>query len=135
MTGALIERLIWGNAVGFLREQYLKQMLTQLREQAPALAQAVEANDIGAMQAELRRMHSAKKEAQKKELELERRLANDPFDVEAQRMLEQQIHEKNIQENMSAGMHFSFSRSRCHIYAFLLFEKERHLDVLNNVAL
>jgi hypothetical protein len=84
--------------------QRLQQVLPQLRNELPQLAEAVSAGDVDQMQALLRDKAKAQKDALQKQRELEQRIANDPFDVDAQKMLEEQIHQEQIQENMSAAL-------------------------------
>eukprot|EP00898_Chlorokybus_atmophyticus_P004051 jgi/Chlat1/4647/Chrsp3S00435 len=82
----------------FLHSQ--PQLMAQLRQNAPELADAVTAGNLDSMQRLLRLAHEQRNRRAQLEREL---LTADPFDVEAQRRIEQQIQQQNIEENLSAA--------------------------------
>lgn len=75
----------------------------QLRHSSPALA---DAHDRGreAFKETMEKISKARMEAQRKKIELERRIMANPFDVEAQRELEEQIRLQNVDQNLEQAM-------------------------------
>jgi len=73
------------------------QFLAQMRNQTPALAEAV--NDSTRFRSVYEDMTRAKREADAEKERMIARLNDDPFDVEAQTKIEEMIREENVMRN------------------------------------
>jgi len=82
------------------------QMLQQLRFADPELAEAASDANLARLTALLaRRQHAI----QEQKMQEQRRIAllnADPFDIEAQRKIEEEVHASNVRENMEMAMEF-----------------------------
>ncbi|XP_021740791.1 DNA damage-inducible protein 1-like [Chenopodium quinoa] len=79
-------------------------LMAQLYQSDPELAQAISGNDLNRLQEILRQRHHQKTALrQKEEEELALHYA-DPFDVDAQRKIEASIRQKGIDENWAAAI-------------------------------
>eukprot|EP00798_Chlamydomonas_sp_ICE-L_P014315 gene14315-20299_t len=78
-----------------------------LRVNSPQLAKLIEDEDVSGLQDFLRRSHVQKAEGEKRKQEAIARLNQDPFDVEAQRAIEEEINKKNIDENLELATEHS----------------------------
>ena len=83
------------------------QVMGQLRVEQPQLAELIVAGDLGKMVEYFTRQHSRRREQLRKRVDLERRIAADPFDIEAQKELEEQIRQENVHENMANAMEYT----------------------------
>eukprot|EP00958_Prasinococcus_capsulatus_P027331 scaffold5393_cov376-Prasinococcus_capsulatus_cf.AAC.3 len=85
-------------------------ILGQLHSQMPDIANAVLSGSPETLQEALRkhrRVHSERAVAEKKrQAELYARLARDPFDIEAQKEIEESIRQSNVDENMAMAMEY-----------------------------
>lgn len=78
--------------------------MQQLMQSSPEMAQAILAPDTSALQNLLRRQAAAKHEAEMKaKMEIDA-LNADPFDLEAQKKIEESIRQKNVDENFEVAM-------------------------------
>ncbi|GJM90525.1 hypothetical protein PR202_ga06812 [Eleusine coracana subsp. coracana] len=77
------------------------QLMAQLLQNDPSLAQAILGDDINELQNILRTRHQQRTRKQEEELAL---LYADPFDVEAQKKIEAAIRQKGIDENWEAAL-------------------------------
>mmetsp|Transcript_20163 Transcript_20163/g.62480 ORF Transcript_20163/g.62480 Transcript_20163/m.62480 type:complete len:423 (-) Transcript_20163:608-1876(-) len=95
--------------VAAFREAALREagMMAQLRVDQPNLYQLLQSGDLAGLTEYFKKNHRLRTEAHRKRAELERRIAADPFDIEAQRELEDQIRQENVQENMENAMEFT----------------------------
>lgn len=88
-------------------QQHLRndpKIISQLLEGNPQLAQAVLGGDVEAFQSILRQQHLQKLEFQRRQQEEIELLNADPFNLEAQRKIEDAIRQKNIDENWEAAL-------------------------------
>lgn len=88
-------------------QQHLRNdsnLMAQLFQNDPELAQAVLGNDLNKLQELLRLRHQHKSELRRRQEEEMALLYADPFDVEAQRKIEAQIRQKGIEENWEAAL-------------------------------
>ncbi|PIA58360.1 hypothetical protein AQUCO_00500348v1 [Aquilegia coerulea] len=88
-------------------QQQLRQdsnLMTQLLQNDPELAQAVLGSDLNTLQQLLRERHQQRSELRRKQEEEMALLDADPFDVEAQRKIEAAIRQKGIDENWAAAL-------------------------------
>lgn len=75
-----------------------------LKKSHPKLADAVSQRNRDGLQAELRRIHAEKIEAERVKAEQFALLAADPFNVEAQRKIEEAIRQAQVDENLEAAL-------------------------------
>ncbi|KAJ1278386.1 hypothetical protein BS78_04G075500 [Paspalum vaginatum] len=80
------------------------QLMAQLLQNDPQLAQAILGDDINELQNILRSRHQQRMEHKRKQEEELALLYADPFDVEAQRKIEAAIRQKGIDENWEAAL-------------------------------
>ncbi|TVU32946.1 hypothetical protein EJB05_24711 [Eragrostis curvula] len=80
------------------------QLMAQLLQNDPALAQAILGDDINELQNTLRSRHQQRMELNRKKDEELALLYADPFDVEAQKKIEAAIRQKGIDENWEAAL-------------------------------
>ncbi|KAJ1703476.1 hypothetical protein LUZ63_003255 [Rhynchospora breviuscula] len=80
------------------------QIMAQLLQNDPQLAQAILGEDSNALQDILRLRHQQRLEMRRKQEEELALLSADPFDVEAQRKIEAAIRQKGIDENWEAAL-------------------------------
>ncbi|RYR79711.1 hypothetical protein Ahy_A01g004527 isoform B [Arachis hypogaea] len=79
-------------------------LIGQLFQSDPELAQAILGNDLNRLQEVLRMRHRQREELQRQKEEELALLYADPFDVEAQRKIEAAIRQKGIDENWAAAL-------------------------------
>ncbi|KAK8626338.1 hypothetical protein V6N13_133989 [Hibiscus sabdariffa] len=79
-------------------------LIGQIFQADPELAQAILGNDLNKLQDILRTRHRQRSELRQKEEEELALLQADPFDVEAQRKIEAAIRQKGIDENWAAAL-------------------------------
>ncbi|KAK8490545.1 hypothetical protein V6N11_055772 [Hibiscus sabdariffa] len=79
-------------------------LIGQLFQTDPELAQAVVGNDLNKLQEILRARHQRRFELRRQEEEEIALLQADPFDVEAQKKIEAAIRQKGIDENWAAAL-------------------------------
>ncbi|GER32472.1 DNA damage-inducible protein 1 [Striga asiatica] len=79
-------------------------LMTQLFQSDPELAQVVLGNDLNRLQDFLRARNRQRSELMRKQEEEMALLYADPFDVEAQRKIEAAIRQKGIDENWAAAL-------------------------------
>ncbi|RLM78565.1 DNA damage-inducible protein 1 [Panicum miliaceum] len=80
------------------------QLMAQLLQNDPQLAQAILGDDINELQNILRSRHQQRMELKRKQEEELALLYADPFDVEAQKKIEAAIRQKGIDENWEAAI-------------------------------
>ncbi|CAA0815410.1 ubiquitin family protein [Striga hermonthica] len=88
-------------------QQHLRgdpNLMTQLFQSDPELAQVVLGNDLNRLQDFLRARNRQRSELMRKQEEEMALLYADPFDVEAQRKIEAAIRQKGIDENWAAAL-------------------------------
>ncbi|KAI9115669.1 hypothetical protein K1719_013338 [Acacia pycnantha] len=88
-------------------QQHIRQdsnLIGQLFQTDPELAQAVLGNDLNRIQELLRVRHQQRSELQRQKDEELALLYADPFDVEAQKKIEAAIRQKGIDENWAAAL-------------------------------
>ena len=78
--------------------------LAMLRQNNPALAEAFDSGDMEKFKAVLLKQKKDREERERKRL---RMLTADPFDLEAQRLIQQEIESKNIDQNMELAMEYN----------------------------
>lgn len=78
--------------------------MANLRATNPRMAEVVQAGDIAAFQDMLRAHHTAEQRMRQADKEL---LLADPFDVDAQRKIEEAIRQKNVDENYEMALEHS----------------------------
>lgn len=83
------------------------ELMLQLEHTNPPLADAIRKENVDAMQQELRRFHQHQLQRDAALRHEEELAAADPFDVEAQRKIEELIQQKNIEENLAAALEHS----------------------------
>ncbi|WOK92594.1 UBA domain-containing protein mud1 [Canna indica] len=80
------------------------QLITQLLQNDPALAQAILGDDLNELQKILRERHQMRTELRRKQEEELALMYADPFDVESQKKIEAAIKQKGIDENWEAAL-------------------------------
>ncbi|PPR95889.1 hypothetical protein GOBAR_AA24787 [Gossypium barbadense] len=91
-------------------QQQIRQdsnLIGQLFQTDPELAQAVVGNDLNKLQEILRARHQRRSELRQQEEEELALLQADPFDVEAQKKIEAAIRQKGIDENWAAALEYN----------------------------
>lgn len=83
------------------------QMITQLLQNDPPLAQAILGDDLDKLQNTLRERHQQKLQLQRKQEEELALMYADPFDVESQKKIEAAIRQKGIDENWEAALEYN----------------------------
>lgn len=82
-------------------------LMAQLFQTDPELAQVLLGNDLSKLQELLRQRHRQKSELQRQQEEELALLDADPFDVEAQKKIEAAIRQKGIDENWAAALEYN----------------------------
>nr|XP_037873508.1 DNA-damage inducible protein isoform X3 [Bombyx mori] len=93
-----------------IREMFLANpdQLALLKQNNPRLADALLTGSLDTFAAVLREQILARTERQQQRISLTSRMMNsDPFDTEAQRMIAEEIRQKNIEANMEAAMEYN----------------------------
>ncbi|KAI5321410.1 PREDICTED: DNA [Prunus dulcis] len=88
-------------------QQHIKNdsnLMAQLFQSDPDLAQVILGNDLNRLQELLRQRHRQKSELRRQQDEELALLYADPFDVEAQKKIEAAIRQKGIDENWAAAL-------------------------------
>ncbi|GLU23981.1 hypothetical protein SLE2022_399550 [Rubroshorea leprosula] len=88
-------------------QQHLRRdsnLLGQLFQADPELAQAINGNDLNNLQDLLRARHRQRSELQRQQEEELALLHADPFDIEAQKKIEASIRQKGIDENWATAL-------------------------------
>nr|KJB81546.1 hypothetical protein B456_013G149500 [Gossypium raimondii] len=91
-------------------QQQIRQdsnLIGQLFQTDPELAQAVVGNDLNKLQEILRARHQRRSDLRRQEEEELALLQADPFDVEAQKKIEAAIRQKGIDENWAAALEYN----------------------------
>jgi len=78
--------------------------MAMLKQNNPKLSEALESGDLEAFAKVLKEQQDARKEREKMRI---RMMNADPFDMEAQRLIQQEIEQKNIDHNMELAMEAS----------------------------
>merc|ERR1712029_473708 len=91
---------------GWIREMLAANpdQLALLKQNNPKLAEALESGDLEAFAKVLKEQQDARKEREQMRI---RMMNADPFDMEAQRLIQQEIEQKNIDHNMELAMEAS----------------------------
>lgn len=91
------------NDPAFIRDMFLANpdQLSMLRQNNPRLADALLSGDLGRFTSVLQEQQSERAERERMRI---RMLNADPFDLEAQRLIAEEIRLKNIETNMEAAM-------------------------------
>ena len=91
--------------------QFIRDMLAAnpdqlalLKQNNPSLAEAYLSGNIKEFERVLKEQHEARAERERQRLRL---LTADPFDMEAQRLIAQEIESKNIDQNMELAMEYN----------------------------
>ncbi|KAJ4833016.1 DNA damage-inducible protein 1 [Turnera subulata] len=82
-------------------------LMAQLFQSDPELAQVLLGNDLNRLQDLLRQRHRQRSELRRQQEEELALLDADPFDVEAQRKIEAAIRQKGIDENWAAALEYN----------------------------
>merc|ERR1719382_30143 len=78
--------------------------MAMLKQNNPKLSEALESGDLEAFAKVLKEQQDARKEREQMRI---RMMNADPFDMEAQRLIQQEIEQKNIDHNMELAMEAS----------------------------
>jgi DNA damage-inducible protein 1 len=90
-------------------QQILRQnlrLMQEIQQSNPQLADAIMSEDSSKLERFLKPLQ-IQEQQRRREAELQRRLETNPFDIEAQQLLEQQIKQRNIQENMENAIEYT----------------------------
>ncbi|XVE80621.1 hypothetical protein DITRI_Ditri14bG0154000 [Diplodiscus trichospermus] len=87
--------------------QRVSNLIGQLFQTDPELAQAIVGNDLNKLQDLLRVRHRQRSELRRQEEEELALLHADPFDIEAQKKIEAAIRQKGIDENWAAALEYN----------------------------
>uniref|UniRef100_T1GHY2 Ddi1/2 HDD domain-containing protein n=1 Tax=Megaselia scalaris TaxID=36166 RepID=T1GHY2_MEGSC len=89
-----------------VREMLLSnpEALALLKQNNASLAEALLSGNLDQFKAVLNKQLQQKKEENIRKLQM---LNSDPFDAEAQRMIAEEIQQKNIQDNMAAAIEYN----------------------------
>ncbi|XP_077214754.1 protein DNA-DAMAGE INDUCIBLE 1-like [Tasmannia lanceolata] len=82
-------------------------MIAQLLQRDPALAQAILGSDLNVLQNLLRERHKQRLELRRQQDEEMALMYADPFDVESQKKIEAAIRQKGIDENWAAALEYN----------------------------
>jgi DNA damage-inducible protein 1 len=82
-------------------------MMTRLFQADPEFAQVIQGNDLNKLQELLRQRHRQRSELRRQQEEELVLLHADPFDVEAQKKIEEAIRQKGIEENWAAALEYN----------------------------
>jgi DNA damage-inducible protein 1 len=82
-------------------------VMSQLQQNNPELAQAILSDDTEVLQMLLRRQHQHRVELQRRQQQELDLMNADPFDVDAQRKIEEAIRQKNVDENWEAAIEYN----------------------------
>ncbi|CAG7831243.1 unnamed protein product [Allacma fusca] len=80
------------------------EQLAMLEQNNPPLATALKSGDFETFSKQIRQLQQVRHERETQRLRL---LSADPFDLEAQRLIAEEIRQKNIDANMEAAMEFN----------------------------
>lgn len=80
------------------------ETLQLVKRSHPQLAQFIAQRNIESVQSELRRIHSERLEAERVKAKQFELLASDPFNIEAQRKIEEAIRQAQVDENLEAAL-------------------------------
>lgn len=94
------------NDPSLLREMLLANpdQLANLKQNNPSLAEAVLSGSLDEFADVLRQQYAEKQRTEEKKLKL---LTSNPFDYEAQRLIAEEIRQKNIEANMEAAIEYN----------------------------
>lgn len=91
--------------VGMMRElRTSPQLIEQLRTRDAAMASAIEREDVEAFQSRMREFQKRTDDLRRAEAEEMALMHADPFDVEAQKKIEEAIRRENVQHNLEMAM-------------------------------
>ena len=91
--------------VGMMRElRASSQLMTQLRTRDAAMASAIEREDVEAFQNRMREFQKRTDDLRRAEAEEMALMHADPFDVEAQKKIEEAMRRENVQHNLEMAM-------------------------------
>ncbi|KAG5682453.1 hypothetical protein PVAND_011804 [Polypedilum vanderplanki] len=81
-----------------------KDQLAILQQNNPSLAEAVLSGSLDQFASVLRRQYIEKQQKEQQKMKL---LTSNPFDTEAQRLIAEEIRQKNIEQNMEAAIEYN----------------------------